>query len=1377
MNASVPPAIDVISLFNEICIQTPCATAFSISKDEDQMGSSDESPYSQRMLPLLEQPHKVEITTAVTYAQLDTQVASLAAALVRIGVQKSTYVGAALGRGQAVVVLALAIWRLNAVFIPLPSQNADALHLKQAVTSVPCLRYVVGLQNLLLAAFSGETFKCHTIGANISTLVFPQSTDMLGAVDHEPIYKSKDLAYIIRTSGTTRGRSGGILVRVPRSSISTNILEIRDRLQLQQSSSTAVFILVSAPTFDPFIIEVLLPLTTGGTLAIVPDQVIQSPNHLHEHITKLKITHLMATPSLFFRFSDIQQKSLIMDDSSIAHIILGGEPFPTGLLDLFRYQKQPSASLWNIYGTTECSVWASLTLMDTTNPNYIPQFYHSLDHTVMELRELNDGSQNMAVDGDRQYEVYLGGINRVCYLGNESIPQILRPTGDLAVRDETTGVITLLGRKDRQIKRSGYRIQLDSISQTIQNVLASDTISLLALIKNHLASTLSFYARPDHIFFLDEFPTTSHGKINYRELEVLGRHKIAQGDLPRLFDFSGDLCVEIRSTIERHLPLQEDRCQMKSNLHFVSKGGTSLAILGIILNDRLDSAVGQVAVLIRDTQRNCSSSSTKRSIDFLTDCRPSQKRQHTFPSESVLTPDCNLILSWGRACQVSYSHSRLPILSEFNEWKVDFKKCIDASPLIVVADDPSLNKHVLLAIIGSHSGMFGAVDVKLGSLAWCQQLPDRIESTACLWSQSRESIYISPPLAVVGCNNGVLYGVSIVDGCILRKFTTDAQIKSSPVVDRVSGYVLVGSYDHHLYALDFSAQPPSTASGVLETPMIWKLNLGASISSSPAIFIGSANGYVYGISADNDQMWSICLNGPIFSSPCIFKVGTHFLACVGSHGNKITVIDLESGTFVHQIDTLSPVFASPSAIESLDAGYMQLAVPSINGTVYVLRVAGGIDTPFLVTHFTLDIPVSGGGTGRRRAVKEFLSFIFVLFLPRRLSLVSDTSCQHGLNGKTNKALNEKNAKVLKELMQQSDNRKCADCRKRWVAVPGLDLARGIHRSLGTHISKVKSADLDTWTTEQIESMMRWGNGRANLYWEHDWPKDVEPPEGNIEQFIRAKYERKKYAMKGPIPEPESLGKGSARSSTSTPTVVQPSSGGSKNVDLLGGNFASFASAPAPAVAGSASTQTIRSYLFMAAPPPGQGLNTASMSPMVSPPSAFGGANASFMSNAAPPAFSNFAAFPTQPTPGSGSIFNPPPSTNASPLSPHQFMAGMGSTTMTGQMGTSSNTSNLLNTSFSPTTGNGSLLDAQPSFSDFGGFQSTQNNAVMPSAPTVSAVPVYKPGGIPDFAGFSMHSNGPTSSNLSTSTAISPPRDTCRRMVSIPVICFPCLNED
>jgi stromal membrane-associated protein len=38
---------------------------------------------------------------------------------------------------------------------------------------------------------------------------------------------------------------------------------------------------------------------------------------------------------------------------------------------------------------------------------------------------------------------------------------------------------------------------------------------------------------------------------------------------------------------------------------------------------------------------------------------------------------------------------------------------------------------------------------------------------------------------------------------------------------------------------------------------------------------------------------------------------------------------------------------------------------------------------------------------------------------------------------------------------------------------------GIHRGMGTHISRVKSVDLDAWTDEQVQSVLKWGNGRAN----------------------------------------------------------------------------------------------------------------------------------------------------------------------------------------------------------------------------------------------------------------------------------------------------------
>lgn len=33
--------------------------------------------------------------------------------------------------------------------------------------------------------------------------------------------------------------------------------------------------------------------------------------------------------------------------------------------------------------------------------------------------------------------------------------------------------------------------------------------------------------------------------------------------------------------------------------------------------------------------------------------------------------------------------------------------------------------------------------------------------------------------------------------------------------------------------------------------------------------------------------------------------------------------------------------------------------------------------------------------------------------------------------------------------------------------------------MGTHISRVKSVDLDAWTDEQLQSVVKWGNGRAN----------------------------------------------------------------------------------------------------------------------------------------------------------------------------------------------------------------------------------------------------------------------------------------------------------
>lgn len=130
--------------------------------------------------------------------------------------------------------------------------------------------------------------------------------------------------------------------------------------------------------------------------------------------------------------------------------------------------------------------------------------------------------------------------------------------------------------------------------------------------------------------------------------------------------------------------------------------------------------------------------------------------------------------------------------------------------------------------------------------------------------------------------------------------------------------------------------------------------------------------------------------------------------------------------------------------------------------------------------------------------------------------------------KSLKAQREKHHAILRELVQETTNKTCADCLAkgpRWASWSlGVFICircAGIHRNLGVHISKVKSVDLDSWSTEQIEHILKWGNKRAAEYYECYLPKDFTRPQGNhaVESFIRNKYEKKLYKKKDGEPEP------------------------------------------------------------------------------------------------------------------------------------------------------------------------------------------------------------------------------------------------------------------
>ncbi|XP_067315446.1 arf-GAP with GTPase, ANK repeat and PH domain-containing protein 1 isoform X2 [Pseudorasbora parva] len=111
--------------------------------------------------------------------------------------------------------------------------------------------------------------------------------------------------------------------------------------------------------------------------------------------------------------------------------------------------------------------------------------------------------------------------------------------------------------------------------------------------------------------------------------------------------------------------------------------------------------------------------------------------------------------------------------------------------------------------------------------------------------------------------------------------------------------------------------------------------------------------------------------------------------------------------------------------------------------------------------------------------------------------------------------------ALQSVRNMRGNTRCVDCEAQNPDWASLNLGAliciecsGIHRNLGTHLSRVRSLDLDEWPLELIKVMSAIGNELANSVWEANAQGRLKPaPDASREErerWIRAKYEQKLF---------------------------------------------------------------------------------------------------------------------------------------------------------------------------------------------------------------------------------------------------------------------------
>lgn len=464
-----------------------------------------------------------------TYAELDRRSNKLARYLVRQGVGAGDVIALHAGRSIGSIVAILATLKAGAAYAPLdPAAPPD------------CLAWLVhdcGARLTLTGRSDAADLPGQVLGLD-AALAACEREDGSAIEDR---CRPDDIAYVMYTSGST-GRPKG--AAVPHRAV---VRLVTDQTYARFAADE-VFLHAAPLPFDASTFEIWGTLLHGAR-GVVVEEDRASLKQIADKIQLHGVTTAWFTAGLFHLLVDHQLRAL----RDMHQILAGGDVLsPTHVRRA--HASLPTCQIINGYGPTENTTFTCCYRIPKAGWGAGPVPIGTPIHGTY-VRLLDDDLKPVA-DGEIGM-LYAGGLGLASgYLGDARrsaamfVPDPFHPgatlyrTGDLA-RRRPDGALDFIGRRDRQVKIDGKRVELGEIEETLRRSVSiadavvtaskvedshvltayikgaaanSDPSMLASEARNDLLCTLPPHMRPARIVVLDEFPLKTCGKVDHDRL-------------------------------------------------------------------------------------------------------------------------------------------------------------------------------------------------------------------------------------------------------------------------------------------------------------------------------------------------------------------------------------------------------------------------------------------------------------------------------------------------------------------------------------------------------------------------------------------------------------------------------------------------------------------------------------------------------------------------------------------------------------------------------------------------------------------------------------------------------------------------------------------